>query len=498
MSEPRRDPDSEAPRRRRRRSRRGSNPGLPEYFEYPGIFMVFLLLLGGLAANGYSADGLARATAFVGCAAFGTWGLVCWAIRGRRYTSQPPGIWVAALLGFLALIAFVQTIPLPASFAMANSPAWKQAVEALKAVGGAVPDKLPLSTAPERTAQAFHQLVASLAFFIGALAMASARRTATWLAGAVALLAVVEAFLGFSLFVLGGMSRASGGVLNPSHHSACVLMGLPVSIALVLLWKADQKDDPFSPQSNRDFFMFLVAALMLMGCAWLLGFSRASVIIGAFLLTGFVLHEMLLHYKTMHERWGKVRFPGLEIGLVLVAGIVLLAATPIAGHMFQRFQSTTQFTGGRTQMWKATVKAFWESPIFGIGFGGTEFALNRLLDTMATRRAPIWSHNDFLQIGAETGLVGILGATVLLAGLATTLLQSVRAGAIPLGDWKRGMIARGALVGAASVLLHSTMEFPLRVPMLGFQCLALVALAVGRRGRGGSPHAVGEAAEDDD
>lgn len=492
-----RDPASEVSRRRRSR-RHAVNPGLPEGFEYPGLFLCFLILLGGLAANGFSGDGMARAAIYFGCAIFGSWGLVCWAIRGRRHNSIAPGMWVAGILGFLALVAFVQTVPLPASLVLANSPAWRESVAAMKAVGASVPDRLPLSTAPDRTVQGFHQLFASLAFFLGALAMASGRRTSLWLAGAVSLLAVVEAFLGFSLFVLGGLTRASGGVLNPNHHSACVLMGLPVSIALVLLLRADQKDDPFSPQSNRDFFLFLVAGLMLTGCGWLMGFSRASVAIGAVLLTGYVLFEMLLHYRTMRDSWGKVRFPGLEIGLVAAAGVVLLGSIPVAGHMIELRNSASEFTGGRIEMWKATVKAFWESPIFGIGFGGTEFALNRLLDTMPTRRAPIWSHNDFLQLAAEIGLVGIGGLAVLAMGLVRSWLQAVRSHAIPVTDWKRGLIARAAMVGALSVLLHSAVEFPLRVPMLSFQFLALLALATGRRSSSTQMAAEASEVEEDD
>lgn len=492
-----RDEDSEVhpPLSRRRRRRGHRNAGLPETWEYPGVILSFALILAGMGANGFSADGVGRALFFVGCALFGVWGLAIGALRGRRYGSIAPGLWVAAAIACVAVIGWFQTLPFPTGFVTAQSPSWRMATEAMAAVGDQVPARLPLSSAPERTEQIMHQAMAALAFFLGALAMASGRRTALWLAGAVALLAIVEGFIGFSLFVMGGTERVAGGVLNPNHHAACVLMGLPVAIALAVMWRNASKEDPFSPASSGDFFLFLVGILMLAALGWLVSFSRASLAIGALFLTLYVLHEMMLHYRTMRERWGKVRFPGLELGLIAVGGIILLVATPVAGHLSQRFHSASQFTGGRTELWAATLRGFMETPIFGIGLGGTEYALNRLVETIPTRRAPIWSHNDLLQLPAEIGAVGIVMLGGLLAVMLAKWLAAIRSHAIPMWSWKRGMIARAALVGAATAILHSGADFPLRIPMLTMEFFALVALAAARHT---PPEDDPAAAQDDD
>ena len=82
------------------------------------------------------------------------------------------------------------------------------------------------------------------------------------------------------------------------------------------------------------------------------------------------------------------------------------------------------------------------------------------------------AHNDYLQWVAETGLVG--------AGLAVWFLVALaRSGAEKLRDAASGSERRlvaAALTGCLLALLHSLVDFPLRIPANALLFAALLAM----------------------
>lgn len=110
-------------------------------------------------------------------------------------------------------------------------------------------------------------------------------------------------------------------------------------------------------------------------------------------------------------------------------------------------------------------------PLLGLGYGGfgRHFAAFRdgyadqerlrALPWHQRHEATPYAHNEFLHLWAETGLVGLLAFSALLAwGLVPALATA----------WQRRDLELSALIGLLAVLLiHSLVSYPLRLPLNG-------------------------------
>jgi O-antigen ligase len=128
------------------------------------------------------------------------------------------------------------------------------------------------------------------------------------------------------------------------------------------------------------------------------------------------------------------------------------------------------------QLWRGTLRALAVEPWSGLGLRGTEAALTRYAEWPMTTN-PIWAHNDYVQALAELGvpaalLVACLAGMALLCG-ARELRRATRA-----ERWSRDLLRRAAAAGALTALAHAAADFHLRIPLAGFVCLGLIALAV--------------------
>ena len=172
-----------------------------------------------------------------------------------------------------------------------------------------------------------------------------------------------------------------------------------------------------------------------------------------------------------------------EIWLLLVTALVFAVIGAgylvYAGLHSSEFLSTRVGNAGadvplRFGLWKAALKQFQVSPIFGTG-SGTYLYYGRVFRQPGVQQDPIFAHNDYLQLLAEFGLIGV-------AGLAPFLFFHLRSG------WKfiADIIARrtidgerdapgfhgdnslalttGALCSVVALLAHSVGDFNLHIP----------------------------------
>jgi tetratricopeptide (TPR) repeat protein len=134
-------------------------------------------------------------------------------------------------------------------------------------------------------------------------------------------------------------------------------------------------------------------------------------------------------------------FRGVAVAVGVGGGLVALLA---AG-------AETSATA-RVQVWGAALRAWAQSPLFGVGLGGFSVAV----EPFRTDRLPVvWghAHADLLEWAVETGLVGLVGGAVAV-GLVRP--RPLRSGECP---WAIDL-------GIAAVLLHSLVDFPLHVPLI--------------------------------
>jgi len=75
----------------------------------------------------------------------------------------------------------------------------------------------------------------------------------------------------------------------------------------------------------------------------------------------------------------------------------------------QTLSLTDSTLGGRTQMWKGTLKMIRDHPILGTGMGTWQWIFQQYKEpgpALPTR--PEYAHNDFLNLASDYGLVGFL------------------------------------------------------------------------------------------
>ncbi|HVF04868.1 MAG TPA: O-antigen ligase family protein [Frankiaceae bacterium] len=123
----------------------------------------------------------------------------------------------------------------------------------------------------------------------------------------------------------------------------------------------------------------------------------------------------------------------------------------------------------RAGEWSATWRVAREHPVTGVGPGNLDISWPAA-DGRLVMRAH-YTHNEYLQLFAEQGAVGLALALALLAAAARSLRRTRREDAAP--DW----LAAGAAAALAAFLVHSAFDFVWHIPLIPLAVLAVVAAA---------------------
>lgn len=188
---------------------------------------------------------------------------------------------------------------------------------------------------------------------------------------------------------------------------------------------------------------------------------------------------------------GIIRLAGILFSLAAPVVIVFALALTLAGRpLAARLERIDQpDESSRTRAMRLGVQLLQERPWTGWGLGGFESAFRPIQPLNLSGR---WAqvHNDWLQIGLELGIPGLLLALAAAIGFASlawkALPQQVRR--------SRFWLFLGAFVALAVPLLASIADFPLREPanamiffLLAGACTSAWARAVEARGKAGTP-----------
>jgi O-antigen ligase len=178
------------------------------------------------------------------------------------------------------------------------------------------------------------------------------------------------------------------------------------------------------------------------------------------------------------------RVAALAIRLVLIAalvvgivvGMVLVGGEPLADRIsITREELTAQPTekthSDRASIWKATLRLCYDHPMTGAGFGGYWVAITRYHDGSG-ELVPQQAHNDYLELWASGGLIGValfLWFVAIFARQAHKQLKSP--------DRFRRAVTLGALTGVFGIAVHSLVDFGLHLTGNAIICMALITLA---------------------
>ncbi|MEO8376671.1 MAG: O-antigen ligase family protein [Candidatus Sumerlaeota bacterium] len=459
-----------------------------DWLTWTGISLFIIIFAGGLHPTAYIVDATVRSYAWGLCGLFAIWGMFLW-LKGKWNLSESrPALWIIAFIAALAVIGGLQLIPVSSSFVTLISPIHREIQQSLTAVGFLVPERIPFATAPEKAAAGWDQLIAMGCFFIGVSALSTRRAGAIAMISSVILFSFLEGIIGVLRFTFTATGRSSGIVFNPNHHAAAVIMGLPLAIAAISHIRASNWGRMRTQVASRgDQMLMLTVIACIAGVGWLLSMSRGSLISGACVLTAWWVVEAIMNYRE-YSRKQSITFtawfrglPLLPILIPCICLVLLLFSAAYLPQIVTRFTNPDQHLFGRMELWLASLKGLAQTHFLGMGFGGTEYALNRYIRFNTTRYAPIQAHNDFVQIVAELGIIaGIIGC-IAIGGCAKALYRQELEVA-KKRNWTKRFARRAILVGVLITLIHSLFDFHLRVPVVCFEFLTLLALLLSNSG----------------
>src|SRR3989441_12300337 len=413
--------------------------------------LVILLILAPLPFGSI----LPWAESFLTFSVFGL--LAAWAVRpgispatGSQTAERGLGI-LLALWALAVAFALFQVLPLPPGVLAAMSPALRDLY------GWALPDHgqsglwRSLSTTPGVTIESGLLIGAcGTAFFLVARHWRSRERILA-LAVTVVLVGAAEAI--FGLIQVGGSlsGPASGTFVNRNHFAALLAMAFCVGVGLLLSrWRPGAA----APVSHLHFDRWVRTIPLILACLTILAgiiFSFSRMGLTAPILMLGVFGGVWLSGPVSN----RIRLVGIGVGLVVV--LLMTGAWPALEVVADRFRTLEETS--RVVAWEGTYALFQSSPAFGIGLGGVHDNLPRFL-TMAIAEPLEHSHNELLEVLAEGG---VIYATLIGSGLIVYFARVV-----PVCFRQHDPVARGlgagCLAAIGAVLLHSLVDFPLRMP----------------------------------
>ena len=183
----------------------------------------------------------------------------------------------------------------------------------------------------------------------------------------------------------------------PDPHMLSFFLGLIIPIALALLLM----------EKRKFFYGLLLAALLICDA---LTFSRGGYL-GLFagsLATG-------IFYWNKIQKNHKILLGGLAAVFLLV----LLIPNPVSKRYLSSFNLKEGSNKGRIETWRQAVGVVANHPITGVGIGNYPLEIK----PTASYREPIYAHNTYLDIAAETGALNALVWIGLLISATVAFLK---------------------------------------------------------------------------
>ena len=213
--------------------------------------------------------------------------------------------------------------------------------------------------------------------------------------------ALIQAVFGQDIFGFRYVPPRLNGIYGETHLDLGV--ALPTLAPLLLL-------------SLRRNLACLVAASLLTGLVVFMAGSRG----------GWVSYGLVLLVLAAHEwRLKNLRWKQLTLAAVLFTGIgwIILHFQPETEQRLQQsldlfsgdWEQVNQATSLRLQIWSTALRMAEAHPFNGVGVGGFRYAYvqhanhDDIFVDAQTGTGPFYAHQLLVQVGSETGLVGLAG-----------------------------------------------------------------------------------------
>jgi O-antigen ligase len=201
---------------------------------------------------------------------------------------------------------------------------------------------------------------------------------------------------------IGGRTVFRATAFFPDPHMFSFFMGMGLPLTIGLAWTRPERKRPF---------LFLASVILL---ADLLAFSRGGYV-GLLAGLSFVALIRLRDWITSRRR-------SLAAITLLLAAFFLYPANPVRDRLLSSFDLREGSNQGRIAMWREAARAISEHPFLGVGLGNYPLAVK----PSAEYREPIYAHNLYLDIAAETGIPNAIVFLLILLTACYTFLKRSR------------------------------------------------------------------------
>jgi hypothetical protein len=389
-----------------------------------------------------------------------------WRTPQASMTRQP--LLVPLLMSPL-LLALVQLMPLPAAW-WAGLPGHAVYAETLEATGIAAGGWRPLSVSPDATTASLLAAIPLVAtFLLGYFATARQLRT---LLLSVSIVAFGEVALGLlqvsggehSPFFFGVLSFGPpiGTFTNRNHYANYLAMALAgyIWLAYESMHVARRATDvrPWQGSfSNRHATALWVAGGLVLVLGILLSRSRGAALFGL-PMAGLGLAVVALRTLGRARGW---RFAAAISAVLVLAAATLIGFDNVTSRLSgSQLASSASFRGELAQTSLRGALAFWP---WGSGWGTYDLAYQRFQPPSIAGYAN-HAHQDYVQMLFEGGFLFVLtaGGVVWLAARRAQLLVHMARRDRTLD--REAMAATLCGLGLLGLLLHSLVEFNMRIP----------------------------------
>ena len=256
--------------------------------------------------------------------------------------------------------------------------------------------------------------------------------------------------------------RLTGDFYNPGPYSGYLAIALPVCLWLILQFDDYKK----AGWRQAEVYLHYLGWISLLAIIVVLpaGMSRAAWIAAAV--------SCAWVYWLQCIGWKKTKLFIKEHQVLTTVSsflILILVAGALAGIYVLKKDSAD----GRLLLWKITTQAIIKKPWTGTGLGGFPaayaeaqaeyFSSGRTLDTeMLVAGCPEYGFNEFLQIGLEQGVFGLMVFVLLLS---YSLFRGVKNRQI------------GAAGGILALMVFSLASYPLQLPSFWVVLVVLMGVA---------------------
>ncbi|MEO7659333.1 MAG: O-antigen ligase family protein, partial [Pyrinomonadaceae bacterium] len=253
-----------------------------------------------------------------------------------------------------------------------------------------------------------------------------------------------------------------GSFVNRHDFAAIIEMTIALPLGLI-----------FAGSLRSDKKLLYFVAIALMGSSLLLSGSRGG-------LVALLAEIVLLIILTTRAKGRKNLILKAALSALLVFGSIAGAIFVGGDTSLTRFSDSVtsdDVSSSRTEIWGVTLKVISDSFPLGAGLGAYAQAYARFDPSGGYERVE-QAHNDYLQIVADAGLVGLIAGGLFLFLIFREGIRNAKTS----NSFRRG-VAVGAFAGCFAILIHSLFDFVLHITAVTAMFLTLIAILVasGRR-----------------